>query len=234
MDKSLNIIIVDDEEFNIMILEELVASQNNEVTAFEDPLEALTYVKSNEPDIILIDYMMPHMNGIELTKHIKALYPDMIVVMITASGEQQDLKIEALEAGVTDFLSKPIDTIEVQLRLKNLSELRYSKKIMKAYNNNLEEDVHKATQQILEGYHEALQIISNAAEYRDPETSNHINRVAHYSKLLGERLGFTSEEQDIIFYASPLHDIGKIAIPDAILLKPGKLTDDEFHTMKSH
>ena len=234
MDNRLNVMIVDDEELNIMILEELVSSQNHKVTAFENPLDALDYVKSNEPDIVLIDYMMPEMDGIELTKHIKVQYPDMIVVMITAAGEQKDLKIQALEAGVTDFLLKPIETIEVQLRLRNLAELRYSKKIMKKYNKNLEEDVRKATEQILEGYHEALQIISNAAEYRDPETSNHINRVAHYSKLIGEKLGLSSEEQEIIFYASPLHDVGKIAIPDAILLKPGKLTDEEFDIMRTH
>jgi len=233
-EKKMNVLIVDDESINIMILEELAHRLGHQTVSYNNPLEALTYLQNNEPDIILLDYMMPQMDGVVFTKKTKERYPDSIIVMITAAGNNNVLKHSALEAGATDFLLKPIDVVEVQLRLGNLAELQYSRNLMKQYNVKLEKEVEKATQQIMEGYHEALIVISNAAEYKDPETSNHIHRVAHYTKMIAEKLGFSEEEQEIIFYASPLHDIGKIAIADSILLKEGKLTDEEFDIMKTH
>lgn len=232
--ETMNILIIDDEKINIMILEELVQGLGYKTISYEDPLKAMTYLENNEPDIILVDYMMPQMDGIAFTKEAKKRYPDSIIVMITAAGDNTSLKHSALQAGVTDFLLKPIDVVEVQLRLTNLAELQYSRNLMKQYSGKLEKDVAKATEQIIEGYHEALGVISMAAEYKDPETSNHIHRVAHYSKMIAEQLDLSEEEQEIIFYASPLHDIGKIAIADTILLKKGKLTDKEFDTMKRH
>lgn len=232
-EKKMDILIVDDEMINIMILEELSQGLGHTTIAYTHPLQAIDYLENNEPDIVLVDYMMPEMDGISFTKEAKKRYPDCIVVMITAAGNTE-LKHLALEAGVTDFLLKPIDVVEVQLRLTNLAELQHSRNLMKDYSKQLEKDVEVATQKIIQGYHEALSVLSNVAEYKDPETSNHIHRVAHYSKMLAEKIGLDEKEQKIIFYASPLHDVGKIAIPDAILLKPEKLTPEEFDIMKTH
>lgn len=232
--RTMDFLIIDDEMINVIILEELIRELGHTPISYTDPLAALQYIEHNEVDVIIIDYMMPDLDGISLSKKIKAIYPDAVIVMITALGDNIQVKHTALEVGITDFLVKPIDVIEVQLRLKNLAELRYSRNLLKQYNEKLEEDIQKATEQIIKGYHESLLVVSNTAEYRDPETSNHINRVAYYSKLIAEKLNFNEKDQEIIFYASPLHDIGKVAIADDILLKPDKLTDEEFDIMKTH
>lgn len=233
-ENKLDILIVDDEIINILILEEIVLQLGHNPITFESPLKALEYLSENEPDIILVDYMMPKMDGITFVQKAKEIFPETIAVMITAAGDNTDLKHRALHAGMTDFLLKPIDVVEVQLRIKNLGELRYSRNLMKSYSQTLEKEVQEATRTITEGYHETLQVLSKVAEYKDPETSNHVNRVAHYCRIIARKLGLSEEDQEIVFYAAPLHDVGKVSIKDSILLKPGKLTDDEFIQMKEH
>lgn len=234
MQNKLDVLILDDELINILILEEIVQELGHNPITFESPIKALEYLSSNEPDIMLVDYMMPQMDGITFVTQAKQIYPETIAVMITAAGDKAELKHRALKAGMSDFLLKPIDVIEVQLRITNLGELRHSRNLMRAYNQTLEEDIRKATATIQDGYHETLQILSKVAEYKDPETSNHIKRVAHYCRILGKNMGLSEEEQEIIFYAAPLHDVGKVSIRDSILLKPGKLSEEEFSEMKRH
>jgi len=234
MDKTLDILIVDDEMINVLILEEIVLELGHNAVTFESPLKALEYLTDHEPDIMLVDYMMPQMDGITFVTKSRELYPETIAVMITAAGDNTELKHRALKSGMTDFLLKPIDVIEVQLRINNLGELRHSRNLMKAYNNTLEEDIRRATATIRDGYHETLQVLSKVAEYKDPDTSNHVKRVAHFCRIIGKQMGLNQEEQEILFYAAPLHDVGKVSIKDSILLKPGKLTEDEFEEMKHH
>jgi len=229
----MKILIVDDNEINVMLLEEVLKEEGYAPESCTNPLEAVELTKTTKYDIAFIDYMMPEMNGIELIKKIKANSPDTICVMVTAASSNE-VKLEALKAGANEFLSKPIDTAEIIIRLENSIKLIKSNKILKDYSTSLEEEVKKATNSLLNAQYETLSVLSNVAEYRDEDTNLHTKRVAFYSKLIAEKAGLDEEMQDLIFYASPLHDIGKIGISDNILLKPGRLTDEEFEIMKTH
>lgn len=234
MKNSIKIIAVDDTEMNLFVLEEMINMIGYDVVTFADPISALQYIKTNQVDIMLVDYMMPHMSGLELMKEALIINSDMLIVMITALADDKKVKMDALTIGASDFLTKPIDMAELQIRLTNLYKLKESQKTQIEFNNILKQKVDEATQVIIEQEYEVLKVLSAVAEYRDPETKHHIDRVAYYSKLIAKELGMSEEEQNIIFYASPLHDIGKIGIPDGVLLKNGKLTDQEFIIIKSH
>ena len=231
---NLNILIVDDELVNTILLEELVMQEgyNNFIT-FNSPMDAYNYALSNNVDMLITDYNMPELNGIDLLKLTKAIHPDLVSIMVTADNNSE-MMIEALKEGVSEFLLKPIFPITFKLRLKNILEVRSALKVTKDFNKTLDAQVQEATKALKENEFEVLTVLSKAAEYKDPETASHIARVSHYSKLIAKEYGLSEEEQEIIFYASPLHDIGKIGILDSILLKPGKLTPQEFDNMKRH
>jgi putative two-component system response regulator len=216
-----------------MLLEEVLKEKGYETYSFVNPLEAIKSLETNQYDLAFIDYMMPEINGIEVIKKIKEKNSETIVVMLTAANSN-DVKLEALKAGSNEFLSKPIDTAEIIVRVKNSEKIIKSNKILKDYSHTLEKEVKEATKKLLNSQYETLAVLSNVAEYRDEDTNLHTKRVAYYSKLIAKKAGLDEETQDIIFYASPLHDIGKIGIPDNILLKPGKLTDEEFEIMRTH
>jgi len=230
---SLNIIVVDDTILNVVLLEEICKDEGHNVDSFTNPLEALESIKQKEYDLAFIDYMMPELNGIELIKQIKQIQPNVISVMITAA-DSQEVKLKALEAGASEFLSKPIDISEMMIRLKNMNKLIQAEKVLRDYNKKLQNEINLAIQKIQKGEYETLDVLSKVAEYRDEDTHNHTKRVAEYSKLIAKQSGLDEEMQDLIYYSSPLHDVGKVAIADAILLKPGKLTDEEFAVMKTH
>lgn len=231
---DLNIVAVDDYQTNLFVLEEMADIIGFKLKIFSSSIDALHYISQNDVDILLTDYMMPFMNGIDLISESKKFNPDIICVMITAVSDDIELKISALEAGATDFLTKPINIPELQVKIKNFSELKKSQNILKNFNISLKKEVEKATKDLVDREYEMLQILSSAAEYRDPETGFHIVRVAHYSRLLAKFYGLSEAEQNLIFHSAPLHDIGKVGIPDSILLKPGKLSSDEFELMKEH
>jgi response regulator RpfG family c-di-GMP phosphodiesterase len=230
---SLNILVIDDTEVNTILLEEVCKEEGHNVTSFLNPIEAYESVNENNYDVAFIDYMMPQMDGITLIKKIKDKNPNIICIMVTAANKT-DVKLEALEAGASEFLSKPIDIPEIIVRLKNTSKFIEADKLVKNYNKELESDIKKATTKLIDSQYETLAVLSNVAEYRDEDTHNHTKRVSLYSKLIAKHAGLDEETQDILFYASPLHDIGKIGIKDGILLKPGKLTDEEFLEMRTH
>jgi len=230
------VVAVDDEPMNISLIEELSKSIGKEIIlkSFLDPVEALTYLVNNPVDILLTDYMMPQMNGSELIERARILSPEILSVMITAAGSNEQIKLEALKAGANDFLSKPLNVSEFHLRIKNLITVKKSQKILNSFNDKLKDEVNQATKELLSREYETLFVLSKTAEYKDPETASHIARVSHYSKLLARQYNLNKEEQEKIFHASPLHDLGKIGIRDDVLLKPGKLDFDEFEHMKTH
>ncbi|MCL4431302.1 MAG: response regulator [Epsilonproteobacteria bacterium] len=233
MINELRLMIVDDEPINVMLLEEIAKDMGHNPISFYTPREALEWAKTNRVDLILVDFNMPVMNGLDLLKKIRVSHPEIMSIMITANVDNA-LKLEALELGVNDFLTKPISTAEFELRLRNMIAIQNALKTQKEFSKQLTIEVEKATKELNKSQFEALEVLSRTAEYKDPETGSHIARVSHYSKMLAEAYGLDEKEQEIIFYAAPLHDIGKVGIEDAVLLKPGKLTDEEFDRMKLH
>lgn len=232
--ENLKAVYIDDEPINLMLVQAYGVEFGLSIETFEDPQLGLDYILKNDIDILYTDYMMPNIDGIELIKRFREVHDEVPVVVITAAGDDQELKINALEAGATDFLTKPIEISEFKARSINLLSLRAAQLKLKDRALLLEDEVKKATKEIQKREHETLMVLGRAAEYKDAETANHTLRVAHYSKLLARKVGLSQKEQEIIFYASPFHDIGKVGIPDDILLKEGKLTEDEFNIMKKH
>lgn len=214
----MKIVIVDDESVNLMLLEVIVRQEGYDPRTFDNPFDALEYLRGNEADLLLTDFNMPGLDGIGLLEQAKELQPKIKSIMITGN-EEESVREQAFAKGVNDFLIKPYSQTEVKLRVKNIHILRIEERSREA---------------LKEREHEALRILSRTAEYKDPETGSHIARVAHYSKMLARLCGLDEEEQELIFYAAPLHDIGKVGIEDAVLLKPGKLDEGEFERMKAH
>ena len=234
MSHQLLVVAVDDEPFNLELIKALSVKIYPNMVTFTEPSEALSFIALNPVDILLVDYMMPHINGIDLMQKVHAIDPEILTIMITAAGDDDKIKLKALNQGAIDFLKKPVNAAEYRARMANVARIKLSQRIMDDFNDELKKEVDRATQKLLQREQEALRVLSNAAEYKDPETASHVARVAHYSKLLAQKFGLDEEEQEIIFYASPLHDIGKVGISDAILLKPGKLDEKEMEAMRKH
>ncbi|WP_321468038.1 HD domain-containing phosphohydrolase [Halarcobacter sp.] len=232
--ENIKAVYIDDEPVNLMLLQAYAAEFNLSITTFENPLEGLDYALKNDIDILYTDYMMPEIDGIELIKRFRKEHKEIPIVVITAVGDVQEVKLNALEAGATDFLSKPIDIAEFKARSLNLISLREAQLKLKDKALHLESEVAHATKEILNREHETLMVLGRAAEYKDEETSNHTTRVAHYSKILANEYGLDEKMQEIIFYSSPFHDIGKVGIPDNILLKESFLDEEETKIMRSH
>lgn len=234
MNAQLKALSVDDEYVNLVLIEEMGRKLGLDISSFTDPIEALEYLEHNPVDIIFTDYMMPVMDGINLIQETRKYYPDIPIVMITAVSSDTELKLRALESGATDFLSKPLNLPEFSARVRNLKKLRQSQLLYKNWADMLRTEVDKATNGIKLREQETLKVLGSAAEYKDPETGEHIIRVAHYSRIIAEELTDDAELQQQIFRAAPLHDIGKIGVPDTILLKPGKLSVAEYEEIKRH
>ncbi|NOQ35686.1 MAG: response regulator [Methylococcaceae bacterium] len=230
------IVLIDDVQLNLTLLWHLVKRIDGyNSVSFLDPQEALAWCIENEYELVIVDYMMPEMNGIEFIKELKGCpaKKDAPVLMVTAN-DQIDVRYTALEAGATDFLNKPIDKTEFMIRVRNMLALRSHERKLADKAQWLADEVEKATKEIREREDELIHRLSKAAEYRDPETGSHIKRMSWYSKHIAAQLGFSSVEQALILEAAPMHDIGKVGIPDAILLKPGRLDSAEFELMKEH
>lgn len=208
-----------------------------DVTSIEflDSIEAIRWCEHNNPDLVLLDYMMPELNGVEFLSIFRGLKGNetIPVVMITASNDI-DVRHKGLESSANDFLNKPIDKVEFIARIKNMLALRHAQITLSNRADWLTREVKKATYELKKREQELIYRLSKAAEYRDPETGAHILRMSNYSKLIAKNLGLPETEQDMILTVAPMHDIGKIGIPDYILLKPGRLDDDESALMKKH
>lgn len=231
---SMTLMSIDDNTVNLLLIEALTKELGLTVKSFTSAKEALSYLSYNTVDIVLTDYMMPEMHGIDFIKNLRHTNSDVPVVMITAVTDDKQLKLDALEAGATEFLNKPLNPAEFKARLTNLMNLRRAQLLLKDKALLLEEEVRKAVRTVEMREFEALLVLGKAAEYKDPDTATHINRVAGYSTMIMREYGANIYEQELMFYSAPLHDIGKIGIPDDILSKPGLYTPDEFEIMKKH
>jgi len=226
------VLAVDDEIFNLDLIELALMDKDIKVEKALDGEEAIKKLEEIEPYVILLDLRMPKKDGFEVLKYLKnSKYKDIPVIVITANEEE---KHKALEMGANDFLSKPIDPKELLLRTLNFIEMYKQKKYLDKLVEERTKELKKALKLLKETELEISERLGIAGEFRDVETGMHIKRVSRYSALLARLIKFKKEEIELILYASPLHDIGKIGIPDAILLKPGKLTEEEFEIMKKH
>src|SRR5216110_1686793 len=231
------VLIVDDLFSSRLLLAEIVRQIDGKLNLelFDTPSRALEYARHNRVDLILTDYKLPEFDGIELVKQLRALphCVDVPIVVITVVDDRK-IRYDALEAGATDFLIKPLDEHETRARCANLLELRRHKIVLSDQARVLQYQVDKSVAEIHERELETLSKLAKAGEFRDRTTGNHLTRMAKYSALIGSNLGLAAETVHVMQFAAPMHDVGKIGIPDSILLKQGPLTPEEDVVMKNH
>jgi putative two-component system response regulator len=187
------------------------------------------------PDLILLDIMMQDMDGYEVARKLKdqPLTQPIPIIMVTSLSDR-DSRLKALQAGAEEFLTKPVDRTELWVRVRNLLRLKDYADFMKNHNKILEAQVLERTAQLQNNYRETIFTLTRAAEYRDDTTGSHVARVSYYVETLGEHLALDNAYIEQMFYASPMHDIGKMAIPDRILHKSTPLNADEWQIMQTH
>lgn len=229
------ILVVDDEERNVKLLEVLLQAEGYATVSALNGREALAAAVSACPDLILLDIMMPDMDGFETVAQLKAnpRTRQVPVIMVT-SLDDRDTKQRALLAGAEEFLSKPIIRADLTVRVRNLLRLKQYSDLLTHHNQLLETQVKERTAQLEEAYRDTVLTLVRAAERKDEETGHHVRRISHYCVVLADAMALPEVGSDVIFHASPMHDIGKIGIPDHVLLKPGPLTPDEWATMQTH
>ncbi len=226
---SARILIVDDEPANVLFLERLLVREGyTRVVSCTHPREVADQFARTPPDLLLLDLHMPGLSGFEILEQLRPVLSEHIlpVVVLTADATPR-AKLRALGSGATDFLTKPLDAAEVLLRIRNHLRARF-------LHLHVEEQVRARTEEVERGQIETLERLAQAAEFRDDDTGQHTRRVGETSARLAEALGFAPAQMALVRRAAPLHDVGKIGIPDAILNKPGRLTPDEMRVMRTH
>jgi response regulator RpfG family c-di-GMP phosphodiesterase len=184
---------------------------------------------------VIVDYQMPIIDGVNFVEKLRQLsgHAATPVLMVTASTDPK-VKHQVLKHGTIDFLNKPVDAIELQARARNLIKLNLATRKLENENLTLEKNVSSLIEELRLREYETLSVLARAAEFRDSDTGLHLIRMAEYSRLIAQNLGLDSDTVEKIFLAAPMHDVGKIGIPDGVLLKPGKLTDEEWVEMRKH
>jgi putative two-component system response regulator len=230
------VLAVDDSDVNLAVYRGALSRLPDvQVVCRTSPLEALEWTHGNAADVVVVDYHMPKLNGLQFIEQFRRLpnTEHTLVLMVTADAEKA-VRYSALEAGANDFLTKPIDRLEFTARMRNLMELARSRRQLSARSVLLREEVERATASLAAREIETIARLTRAAEFRDEVTGQHVVRVGHMCAILARTIGLPEEECSTLFLAAPMHDIGKVATPDGILLKPGPLTTDEFAIMKRH
>ncbi len=228
------ILIIDDQKLHIGLLEDILRKAGYmNVKSTTNPQEAIELYQEYQPDLVLLDLEMPRIDGFTIIAQLKEITrEDRLPLLALSPGRSQELK--ALEAGATDFLTKPYEGIEVLVRIHNIIEARLLNNAVRNQNKVLEENVRDRTKELSQTRLDIIQRLARAAEYRDEDTGFHIVRMSKLCAKLGSALGLAPQQCDLILNASPLHDIGKLGIPDSILLKPAKLSPEEWEIMKTH
>jgi len=229
------ILAIDDNILNIQILKKILNNAGFiNITTTTDPTQALSLHKELQPDLILLDLNMPQMDGFEVMLQLSLHNPDDYLPILILTAEDESIRFKALQSGAKDFLHKPYKQLDVLLRSRNIIEVRLLYNQIKNNNASLEHQVNDRIKEIRDTRLEAIQRLAIAAELRDAGTGRHIYRMSRYCQLLSLAIGFTKDQGELLLTTSPLHDIGKIAIPDSILLKPSSLEPHEFEVIKTH
>jgi len=242
------VLVADDEAVNRMVVSSYLRNFGHVAVQASSGDEALALM-DDTIDLALLDVLMPGIDGFEVARRIRGnpLVSDVPVIMITALSGRED-RLMAVEAGANDFISKPIDKTELKVRVASLLRMKHSRDQLKRYQTGLEDMVEQRTEalrmamdnlrqmqrSVEASQRETIHRLSAAAEYKDEDTASHIWRMSEYSARLAALLGLSDQAVDLLRLSSPMHDLGKMGIPDAILLKPGKLTSGEWDVMKTH
>jgi putative two-component system response regulator len=246
--KKSRVLIVDDELINRKVLEGLLKAQGLDYVSADSGPAALKLLEPGV-DLVLLDIMMPGMDGFTVAKAIREmpLYADLPIVMVTALSAKED-RLRAVESGANDFVAKPIDATELGVRMASLLRMKHYHDEVKDYQQHLEQmvaqktgalraalaDLENARKATVRAHMETIHKLSAAAEYKDEDTASHIMRMSRYCAVIAHRAGLPPADVDMILSSSPMHDIGKMGVPDAILLKPGRLTEEEWMIMRRH
>lgn len=232
--KNAKILLVDDNKTNIDVLVQTLRDDYSLSVALNGK-KAIEHVHANKTDLILLDILMPGMDGFEVCTKLKSdpKTRDIPIIFITAL-EKSGHKTKGFETGAVDYITKPFDVAEVRARVKTHLALKTAQEALKNQNYLLEEKVLERTRDLEKTQIEIVYRLGKAAEYRDEETGQHIQRMSEYCRVLGKAAGLSEKESGLLALASTMHDVGKIGISDTILFKPGKLTDEEWETMKTH
>jgi len=232
--KKAKILIVDDEHVNVLLLDKMLQQDGySAIFTQEDSRKVESLYNEIKPDIVLLDLNMPHLNGFQVMEKLKGNSYFAPILVLTAQSDDE-IRMRALKSGAMDFLSKPFSYVEVLTRIKNLLTVHLLHQEALQQNEILEEKVNDRTLELELSHRETIQRLGKAAEYRDNDTGMHVLRMSLYSEVLAKGAGLPEKTCKLIESASPMHDVGKIGIPDHILLKPGKLTEDEWKIMKTH
>ena len=234
VDRDARIVIVDDHQPNIDLLRRMLEGVGYEgVVATTNSSEAIALCTGPQADLLLLDLHMPAPDGYQVMEQLRDLGQTFPVIVLTAD-DTSDAKLQALGLGARDFLIKPFDRSEVLLRIENHLQIQLLQRELRRNNEELEAEVQRRTSALDESRRETLERLALLSEYRDDDTGEHVQRVGRCCAQLAATIGMPAEDVHLIRQAATLHDIGKVGVPDSILLKPGRLTDEEFDAMKMH
>ena len=233
--KEAKILIVDDQPANVTLIEKMLDIDGYiNVISTTDPTQVESLYMEQNSDLILLDLNMPVMDGYQVLAKIREVDPDYPPIIVLTAQSDRESRIKALDLGARDFLAKPFDRVELMTRIRNMLEVRIMTTAMKNQNKILDGMVKERTKELNHTRLEVIRRLGRAAEYRDDMTGYHIIRMSRYSQLLALAAGMDEKEAEVLLNASPMHDIGKIGIPDNVLLKPGKLDLEEWKIMQTH
>lgn len=234
-DSSGRVLVVDDEKSICAFMSALLAQRGHETRSAHSGEDAVHIARSGWPDLIILDLIMPGIGGFEAARQLKEdpLTTHIPIVMVTVLGDRES-RLRGLEVGAEDFISKPIDPPELLIRVRNLLRLKEYGDFLSGMSRLLEKQVAQKTAELQGSYIDTVFFLARVVEHQDHETAEHISRVAHLSRAVGEYLGMPAGYCETLYYASSMHDIGKICVPARILLKPGALTAEEWGPMHRH
>ncbi len=234
-EKNLKILCVDDDLDNLGLLEDILSLSGYSILTAVNGDRALQLIQSESIDLVILDILMPNMSGYDVCHILKQNPATQHIPILMLTGLiNRETKLKALDAGANDFLVKPMDSVELLVRVKNLLRVKEFEDFLKEHNIILAQQVEEKTRELRNSFIDTVYRLTQAAEYRDEDTGSHLKRISLYSKFMASALGCSDAEADILYYASPMHDIGKIGISDSILLKAAPLTAEEFDIMKTH
>ena len=233
---SAKLYLLDDEQINLDVVTEFLKLEGyDQIVSSTDPKQAMQDILLDPPDVLFLDIQMPGISGLDILAAIRenSTTKNLPVIILTATSDEA-AKVKALELGANDLLRKPLQRVDLILRLRNTLIAKSHQDRLARHAADLELAVARRTQQLEAARQNIVRCLARAAEYRDDDTGRHILRVGRYARLIGEQLGWSPRRLDTLEQAAQLHDVGKIGISDSILLKPGRLTNDEFKLIQKH